>query len=188
VPRRAFIAAFVLCAPLAFPSETASAQATPPVASAGPPADPKDVSSPDAIIAALYDVISGPAGQVRNWDRFKSLFVAGARLIPTGVGPDKAGRIRMMTPDEYSTQAARGLQVNGFFEREIGRSMDSFGTIAHAFSAYESKRTQADPQPFARGINSIQLFNDGKRWYVVTVFWDSERPDNPIPAKYLTKK
>jgi hypothetical protein len=55
------------------------------------------------------------------------------------------------------------------------------------FSSYESKRTAQDAKPFSRGINSIQLLNDGKRWYVVTIFWDSERPDNPIPAKYLPK-
>jgi hypothetical protein len=29
--------------------------------------------------------------------------------------------------------------------------------------------------------------NDGRRWWVVTVFWDSERPDNRIPEKYLAR-
>lgn len=185
--RRTLQAALPLFALLLVRAPAVDCQATPPVAAATPAADPKDVASPDAIIAALYDVISGPAGQARNWDRFRSLFIAGGRLIPTGMGPDKTARIRTMTPDEYAGNAARGLQVQGFFEREIGRSMDSFGNVTHAFSAYESKRTESDPQPFARGINSIELFNDGKRWWVVTVFWDSEREGNPIPAKYLNK-
>jgi len=79
------------------------------------------------------------------------------------------------------------LEKNGFFEREISRKTDSFGTITHAFSTYESRRAKDDAKPFARGINSIQLVNDGTRWWIVTVFWDSERPNNPLPEKYLTK-
>ena len=53
------------------------------------------------------------------------------------------------------------------------------------FSTYESRRTSADPAPFARGINSIQLWFDGRRWWIVTVYWESERPNNPIPPAYL---
>jgi hypothetical protein len=160
------------------------AQAVPPYA-AGPAADPKDVSSLDAILGAVYDVISGPPGTARNWDRFRSLFVAGARLVPTGIGADKTARLRVLTPDEYATTNGPRLESTGFFEHEIGRTTETFGNITHAFSAYESKRAATDPKPFARGINSIQLFNDGKRWYVVTIFWDSEREGNPIPAQYL---
>jgi hypothetical protein len=148
-------------------------------------ADPRDVASVDAVLAALYDVISGPAGQKRNWDRFRSLFVPGARLIPTGIGPDKKGRIRMMAPDEYANFSGPRLEESGFFEHEIGRTIESFGAVTHVFSAYESRRTLSDERPFARGINSIQLFNDGARWSVVSIYWDSEREDNPIPQKYL---
>lgn len=151
-------------------------------------ADSNDVKSVDAIVAALYDVISGPAGQTRNWDRFRSLFIPGARLIPTGGGRGGQPAIaRVMTPDEYAQTNGPALERNGFFEREIGRTTETFGRITHIFSAYDSKRTAQDAQPFARGINSIQLFNDGRRWWIVSVYWDSERPDNPIPPKYLNR-
>lgn len=174
---------------LALRPMAAAAQGAQPAAapSAIPAADPKDVASPDAILAALYDVISGPAGQKRNWDRFRSLFIPGARLIPTGRTPDGKGRVRTMTPDEYAAASGPGLERSGFFEREIGRTTDSFGSVTHVFSAYDSKRLPTDEKPFARGIHSIQLFHDGARWYVVTVFWDSEREANPIPAKYLQR-
>ena len=165
------------------------AQATPTpataVSAATIPADAKDVASADAIVAALYDAISGPAGQKRNWDRFRSLFAPGARLIPAGVGPDKKGRIRTMSPDEYASTSGPRLEQSGFFEREISRTGESFGTVTHAFSTYESRRLATDEKPFARGINSIQLFNDGARWWVVTIYWDSERPGNEIPARFL---
>jgi DNA-binding beta-propeller fold protein YncE len=146
---------------------------------------PEDVSSVDNIIAALYDVISGPAGQKRDWDRFLGLFAPGARLIPTGRRPDGTQTMRTLTPDDYVTAAGPGLERNGFFEREIGRRTEQFGGVTHVFSAYDSKRLATDSVPFARGINSIQLFNDTKRWWVVTVFWDSERADNRIPERYL---
>lgn len=150
-------------------------------------ARPADVASIDSIISVLYASISGGAGEKRDWNRFLSLFAPGARLIPTARRPDGTQVLRSMTPEEYSTTIGPQLEQGGFFEREIGRETVTFGAVAHVFSAYDSKRLATDPQPFARGINSIQLFSDGKRWYVVTIFWDSERPDNPIPARYLRK-
>jgi hypothetical protein len=154
-------------------------------AAATTPARPEDVASVDAIMAALYDVISGPAGQKRNWDRFRSLFVPGARLIPTGRRPDGTAVIRFLSPEEYATNIGPQLENGGFFEREIGRRTEQFGNVTHVFSAYDSKRTLNDAQPFARGINSIQLFNDGRRWWVVSIFWDSERASNPIPREMI---
>ena len=136
-------------------------------------ADPKDVASQDAIIAALYDVISGPACQPRDWDRFRSLFAPGARLIPTGMTPDRKAVSRVMTPDEYANATGTNLERNGFFEREISRTGETFGSVTHAFSTYESRRHANDEKPFARGINSIQLLNDGTRWWVVTVYWQA---------------
>ena len=152
-----------------------------------PAARPADVASIDAILTALYDVISGPKGQARDWDRFYSLFFPGARLIPTGRGPDGSVRARALTPEEYRQSSGAQLEERGFFEVEIGRTVEEFGNIAHAFSAYASRWTLEDPEPFSRGINSIQLLNDGNRWWVVSVFWDSERSGNPIPDRYIRK-
>ena len=152
-----------------------------------PSANPADVASVDAVITALYDVISGPAGQERNWTRFRSLFIPGARLIPTIHPPGgTTPRTAVMTPEQYAERAT-GLARNGFFEREISRTSDQFGAVTQVFSTYESRRAATDAKPFQRGINSIQLFNDGTRWYVVTIFWDGERADNPIPDKYLKR-
>lgn len=165
----------------------AAAPAAPSSSQLPPAARPADVSSLDAILAALYDVISGPAGQKRDWDRFRSLFIPGARLIPTGGPAGQPARAVVWSPDEYAQRAGASLERDGFFEREIGRSVDTFGRITQVFSVYDSKRTLADPKPFQRGINSIQLLNDGTRWWVVSIYWDAERPDNPIPERYLKK-
>ncbi len=159
-----------------------------PAAPPPPPAKAGDVESVDAIIKALYDVISGPAGQARDWDRFRSLFAPGARMVPTGRDQQGKGRIAAnWSPDEYATSVGRRLEESGFFEREIGRVEERFGNVVHAFSSYDSKRTLQDEKPFSRGINSIQMMTDGTRYYIVSIFWDSETATNPIPAKYLNR-
>jgi hypothetical protein len=157
-----------------------------PSAWAQPAAGPRvaDVASPEAIVAALYDVISGPAGQARDWDRFKGLFAPGARLLPAA--PRKDGSAPMaLSPDDYVQRTTDAFLKNGFFEQEAARRVEAFGTIVHVFSTYESRRAKSDERPFARGINSIQLMQHGGRWWIVSVMWDQERPDNPLPAKYL---
>jgi|SRR5207245_1916258 len=105
--------------------------------------NPSDVASLDAIIAAAYDSISGPAGQKRDWDRERSLYYPGARRT------------------------------------------EQFGHIAHVWSTYESRHSEDDPEPFMRGINSIQLFYDGNRWWIVNIYWQQESVEDPIPEKYL---
>lgn len=153
-----------------------------------PAADPADVASEDAILRALYDVISGPKGAPRNWTRFRSLFVPGARLMPTIVRDSgRRSDLLVWTPDEYVTVAGEALTGMGFFERELHRTTERYGNIVQVFSTYDSKRTLEDPQPFARGINSIQLLKDGGRYWIVSIFWDSERPGNAIPPQYLPK-
>ena len=148
-------------------------------------ARPGDVGSMDAILAALYDVISGTAGQKRDWERMRSLFAPGARLIPTGRRQDGSSVMLVWTVDQYITAAGSQLEKEGFFEREIGRHVDRYGDIVQVFSSYDSRHTKEDEKPFARGINSIQMRYDGSRWWIVTVFWEGESPANPIPAEYL---
>ncbi len=150
-----------------------------------PAANPADVASVDAIMAAVYDVISGPAGKKRDWNRMRSLFVPGARLVPTGPRPNGQYGSRVLSVDEYIERSSPFFDKEGFYEREVARKSDAFGQIAHVFSTYESKHDPNDAKPFARGINSFQLMNDGKRWWIVTIFWQGEDEKNPLPEKYL---
>lgn len=149
-------------------------------------ANPADVSSVDGIMKAVYDVISGEAGKVRDWDRFRSLFHKDARLIPTRKNP-QTGVFggSALTPEEFIKRVEPNVAKEGFFESELARRTDIYGNIVHAFSTYESFHALSDKKPFARGINSFQLLNDGKRWWVLTIYWQAETPDNPIPSQYL---
>ncbi|MDB4875267.1 MAG: hypothetical protein JWM41_1713 [Gemmatimonadetes bacterium] len=148
---------------------------------------PADVASEEAIVAALYAAISGPACQHRDWDRFRGLFAPGGRLIPKVATGDGTFGIRAETPDEYAASVQGSMEEFGFSEKEVSHVGESFNGVVHRFSTYESRRAASDPTPFARGINSIQLLNDGKRWWVVTVYWAGERPDAPIPDIYLKR-
>ncbi|MEZ5344868.1 MAG: hypothetical protein R2681_04850 [Pyrinomonadaceae bacterium] len=149
-------------------------------------ADPKDVESIDSIIKATYDSISGGIGVKRNWDRFNSLFHPSARLIPTGKNQQTGVfAARAMSPQDYIDSSGAFLVNNGFTEKEIARHTDTFGNIVQAFSSYEGTFTQNGNPGKIRGINSFQLMNDGKRWWIVTIFWQAEGADNPLPEKYL---
>ena len=165
-------------------TENADAQqkaATP----SAPAANPADVASVDAILTATYDSISGPAGKKRDWNRVRSLFLPGARLIPMAKGKDGIWAAEVLDVEGYIARAGDYLEKNGFFEREVARRTEQFGHIVHAFSTYESRHKADDPKPFMRGINSIQLMYDGKRWWIVTIYWQHENADDPIPEKYL---
>lgn len=176
----------LLCVSFSFPqsAQTASSNQTP----SAPQAKTEDVQSIDAILAATYDVISGPAGKKRDWDRFRSLFYPGARLIPTGKRPNEAEvRARVLSPDDYVERSAPRVEKEGFFEQGVSNRIDHFANIAQVFSTYESRHAASDAQPFQRGINSFQLVNDGKRWWIMTIMWQGEAPDATIPAEYLKK-
>jgi hypothetical protein len=179
-------------------SETAQPAQTPaPAAAQGPiysPADlaalvptpkPDDVKSLDAIMHAIYDVISGPAGD-RDWNRFRSLCLPHVRLTAVGQRQDGSPYIASFSIDDYIHRAAEHFAKEGFYENGIVNQTTGFGNMNQVLSSYESRHAPGE-KPFQRGVNSFQLLNDGKRWWIVSILWDSERPDNPLPAS-LEKK
>lgn len=143
-----------------------------------------DVKSIDSITEALYASISGEKGVERDWDRFKNLFIPEAYLMPTGVTQEGEVVYRRWGIDEYIERVDKSFLENGFLEVEISKEVDQFRNIAHVFTTYESRRTK-DGDIIARGINSVQLFYDDNRWWIVSVFWSPESPDHQIPAEYL---
>jgi hypothetical protein len=146
-----------------------------------------DVGSIDAIVAALYDVISGEAGKPRDWNRMRSLFAPEGRLMAVARRPEGEVILRTMTVDDYIGRNAKAFATMGFFEREAARTSEVFGQIAQVFSTYESRHAAGDAKPFQRGINSIQLYHDGTRWWIVNLVWRAEDKDLALPERYLRK-
>lgn len=176
----ALMFALALGAVSAAPAQEAKAFATP--ASAALPAD---VGSVDGVIAALYDVISGPAAKPRDWNRLRSLFAPQGKMVAVGLRPDGSSPATVMTVDDYIGRVTKPFTDAGFYETELARGSDSFGQIVHVFSTYESRHAPSDAKPFQRGVNSIQLYNDGARWWIVNLLWHAEAAKNPLPERLL---
>ena len=159
--------------------------------SAAPPANP-DGASVDAILNALYESVSHPDSAQPNWARMRGIFLPVGMLIPPKRPNEDmftvldVDQFRERVQKAEATAKQKG-EPFGFFEKEVARRLDCFGNVCQAFSTYEARRAPTDEKPFVRGINSIQLVNDGERWWVASVVWDTERPNNPIPAQYEKK-
>lgn len=173
-----------LAAVLALAVPAFAQQPAPAPAAAAVQANPADVSSVDGIVAALYDVISGPAGKPRDWNRMRSLFAPEGSLRAVGQRPDGSIVSRYMTVEDYISRNSPAFEKMAFFEREAARTTESFGQIVHVFSTYES-RHEPKGEPFQRGINSIQLYNDGQRWWIASVLWRAADDKLKLPERYL---
>jgi hypothetical protein len=150
------------------------------------PPRPEDVATIDGVMKAFYEVISGPAGQPRQWSRDRSLYIPDVRFVSIEKRRDGTIEAQPISHQEFVDRSDAGLVKNGFYESEIHRETQQFGQIAHVFSTYEMRIKQDGPL-IGRGINSLELFNDGKRWWVLSVQWDEEREGNKIPQKWAGK-
>lgn len=177
--RAALLSALVVAGALLLPAPVVAQQAAP----ERPDAAPDDVASPGAIVAAVYEAISGAADEARDWDRLRSLFLPEGRMIPAFRDSAGTAAYRVLTVEEYVEAGREVFAEEGFYEREVWAETRRFGDIAHVFSTYESRRSP-DADPFSRGINSFQLWFDGDRWWIVDIFWHAEREDAPVPERY----
>lgn len=148
---------------------------------------PEDVATIDGVMRTFYEVISGPAGEPRQWSRDRTLYIPDVRFVSVEKRKDGTIEARPVTHQEFVDGSDASLVKSGFYESEIHRETQQFGQIAHVFSTYES-RIKKDGPVIARGINSLELFNDGKRWWVLSAQWDEERPGNKIPEQWLPKQ
>jgi hypothetical protein len=137
-------------------------------------ANPDDVKSSDAIIASLYSVISGPAGQKRDWNRFKSLFSPSGKMAAIAKNREGKQVLVAMSPDDYIARSGPFLEKNGFFEKEVRRKTMKVMDMVQVFSDYESRNLPEDKKPFQIGTNAIQVYSDGSRWYIHSVLWQAK--------------
>jgi hypothetical protein len=142
-----------------------------------------DFTTIDGLLSAMYDTISGPAGVEPDWDRERSLFAPGGRLIPTRAGPDGQLRVHLLTVDEYIDTRATYLRENAFYEREVMRRVEQFGHVAQVFSIYESADTPDGPA-FVRGVNLIQLIFTAGRWWIQSILWENDIEGATLPDSF----
>lgn len=147
-----------------------------------------DGATPDSVVDALYESLSFEPGHPPNWDRFRSLFLRGALIVPPPEKPN--GVIDAMDVETYIARVTPNICAPeviavGMHEIDAARNVVEFGDLAHILSSTETIVGPETGEPISRGINSVQLARSGGRWWIVSFLWDTERPDNPLPPGYL---
>ena len=140
-----------------------------------------DLAGIDQAVRGVYEVISGPPGQKRDFDRMRTLFAPGATLKAIGPKGLHGGSL-----EDYISRNAEILEKEGFTERELGRRVEVWGGLATAWSAYDGRT--ANGSFHERGINSMQLVKVNGKWLVASILWQEETPDNPLPAELIRRK
>lgn len=151
----------------------------------GPPLT-EESSSMDVVISSLYESLSFPEGGAPDFERLRSAVAPEAPFIRINKD-DTIDRMNRETfIRSFQERIQKGL-IKSFHESEIARRVEVFGRMAHVFSTYRKGINITDPEKMVRGINSIQLTNDGDRWQICAILWMDERIDCPIPQEYLSR-
>ncbi len=151
-----------------------------------PRANPEDVGTVEGIVHAFYRAISSPVGGKLDQNRLLSLFAPDGRIaIGLEPKPSRAADVIFLSPVQYANSSDAYTATHGFFDHNLANQVEHFGVMAHVYSTYESRSNPSDPKPMTRGIKSFELLNSAGRWYILQVYFDTERPGNPIPDRYL---
>lgn len=146
-----------------------------------------DVESPETIVNAAYDAIGRAPGAAFDWDRFRSLFLPSANLIPNT--EQTGGQFRVLTVEDFIAWIDAGTPIGGpndqgFQEEAVANHVERYGDIAHVFSVYR-KHLWGSDEILGRGINTFQLVRNGGRWWISGIAWDEETSGIAIPERYL---
>lgn len=147
-----------------------------------PAADPADVATPENVVKALNEILSGRAGETRNWNRFRSLMAPDARFVTESVAADGAVRRRALGVEDLITSNDKSLATQGFFEHRVITHDEVWAHLAVIVTAFEIRHASGEA-PFARGIKHFELTSDGKRWFVESIVWESETTASPLPPE-----
>ncbi|MGQ0798912.1 MAG: hypothetical protein ACT4NL_02210 [Pseudomarimonas sp.] len=145
----------------------------------------EDWASPEAIVHALYDVISADAGEARDWDRYRALFFDSTRFA-VAMDSKIASGIMVMTSEEMVAQTEAAYGSTGFHEKALVTKVEQHGLMASVMSSFEVRLRRDDAEPLMRGLNHFQLLNDGERWWIISNVGVIESESSPLPAEFAT--
>jgi hypothetical protein len=149
------------------------------------PARPADVSTIDAVLKTYYEVVSGPAGQPRQWARDRTLYIPEIRFIELTEDRKGNAAARSMTHTEFVETSDAALGKSAFYEHEIHRITYRFGNIAHVLSTAEQQAAPEGPA-IGHSIDNLELFYDGHRWWIVSAnIWNPASPGQALPKEFM---
>lgn len=146
----------------------------------------EDVKSLESIGNVYYEIVSGPIGQKRDFDRLRNLFHPEAKLTYSYWSEEEQQNKLMPMDIEGYIEKLDYLDKKGFFEEELFVSSETYGSITQSISTY--KFWMEDKTAEGRGFTSYQYFWDGNRYWILSMFWMMESKKYPIPEEFLTSK
>lgn len=147
-------------------------------------AGPEDWASPEAIVHALYEVISADAGETRDWNRYRALFFDDARFA-VAMDSRIASGIIAMGNEEMVAQTESAYGSTGYHEQGLVTRVEQHGRMASVMSIFEVRLRRDDAQPLMRGLNHFQVLNDGERWWIISSVGVIESESSPLPAEFV---
>ena len=145
--------------------------------------NPIEAQQVETIIPALYNIVSGDAGVPKDWHLMKNLFSPNAIITPV-FHKNNLPQASISSVDEFIALNKKIFKDINFYETEVKQVSFRYGHMATILSHYES-RDAHDKKPYSQGINSFQLLNDGRRWCVISVTWDSDKGNHHIDQSTL---
>jgi hypothetical protein len=144
-----------------------------------PTADPKDVASPEALVRALHDSVSGPVG---DWDerRLLSLCLPHMVFAYPEAGAHGVIRISVVSLDDMARQVKKVHKSSPWLERTFVTHVTRGGNIAVAYYNGEARKGPTG-KLIERGISICEMIYDGKRWWIASDIWD-DIGSRPWPA------
>ncbi|WP_439632847.1 nuclear transport factor 2 family protein [Glycocaulis sp.] len=139
--------------------------------------------TPGEALEALYEAISGPVGEARDWEHFRSLFLPGAQMSVVVTAPDGTERVVILTLDDYIERNGSRLAEIGFTETETRRETYLYGGMATILSAYEAIRADTG-ETIAVGVNSLTILNDEGTWKIASIAWRAADEAWPVERAF----
>ena len=146
----------------------------------------KDVSSIENLTKAYYDCISGPIGEQRDFERFKNLFHPQAMFTYSYWSEEEQKSKLMIFDIEEYIGKLDYLDKRGFYEEELANQEVNYGSITQSLSTY--RFWMEDKYAEGRGVTSYNYFFDGNRYWILSMFWQMESEQFPIPEELLNLK
>lgn len=140
-------------------------------------------NTPGEALEALYDVISGPVGEARDWERFRSLFLPGAQMSVVVTDQEGIERVVVLSLEDYIARNGQRLAEIGFTETETRRETFLYGGMATVLSAYEAIRADTG-ETIAVGVNSLTILDDQGTWKIASIAWRAADEAWPVERAF----
>ena len=147
-----------------------------------------NVHTIDSIVSSIYQVVSGAKGEARDWALHKTIFHPEGQIISNYVNEKGEYQVLFLSVDEYMEKYKDYFKNMNLYEKDSNRVIEINNNMAHVFSTFESYKSPHDSIPYKIGTASIQLYNDGNRWYVLNMYYKNETKKDKVPKKYRTSK